>query len=224
MSSRPRILVVEDDAALRDSLAATLRAEGYEVRAEPDGSNVPEALQRFRPDLALLDVRLPEGPDGYSLARLIASQEDVPLFFVTAASSVADRLQGFAVGADDYLTKPFDMAELLARIRALLRRADRLESAVHQIGDLVVDESARSAHRGGNELELTPTEFELLAQLVRQRGRALSKQRLLSLVWGTEEYAVNVVEVHISALRRKLEDHGPRLIHTVRGAGYLVRA
>jgi DNA-binding response OmpR family regulator len=116
------------------------------------------------------------------------------------------------------------MPELLARVRALLRRTGRLESAVHQIDDLIVDEAARSAHRGGHDVELTPIEFDLLVHLVRQPGRALSKERLLSLVWGSDEYAVNVVEVHVSALRRKLEVHGPRLVHTVRGAGYLARA
>lgn len=223
MTSEPRILLVEDHDPLRGSLAATLRGEGYVVEALADGRDVPAVLDAFRPDLVVLDVWLPEGPDGLGLARLVRSRSDAPILFLTAATQLDDRLAGFEAGGDDYVTKPFPVPELLARIQALLRRAGRTRSAVHNVGDLLVDEGARTATRDGHDLRLTPTEFDLLVALVRRPGRVLSKPRLLALVWDGGEHDVNVVEAHISALRRKLEAHGPRQIHTVRGSGYVVR-
>jgi two-component system OmpR family response regulator len=220
----PRILVVEDDAALRDSLSVALRSSDYEVCAVGDGSSAVEQLDAYRPDLVVLDVRLPAGPDGLQIAGEVRARGDAPVLFLSALGDLSDRLAGFEAGGDDYLTKPFSTSELLARIRALLRRAGRLEAQAWQVADLVVDEAARTAVRDGAEVELTRTEFDLLAALGASVGTVVSKARLLTMVWGFETYDENLVEVHISALRRKLEAHGPRLVHTVRGVGYVLRA
>lgn len=186
---------------------------------------MPSALDGFRPDLAILDVWLPGGPDGFGLARLIRSRSDLPILFLTAAAQLSDRLTGFESGGDDYVTKPFPMAEVLARIEALLRRTGRTRSAVHQVGDVLVDEGARTVTRDGEAIALTPTEFGLLLELTRQPGKVLSKRRLLALVWDREDRDVNVVEAHVSGLRRKLEADGrERIVHTVRGGGYVARA
>jgi DNA-binding response OmpR family regulator len=218
-----RVLVVEDDRPVRTSLEVILREEGYEVWASADASGVEQVLERFRPDLAILDVRLGPGPDGYATARLLRSHGDIPIIMVTAADTVAERLEGFQAGADDYLVKPFSIAELLARVQALLRRSGRLTADVRQVADVVIDESARTVLRAGTELELTRTEFDLLAVMARHPGQVLSKVQLLTQVWGFDAYDVNLVEVHMSSLRRKLEAHGPRLIQTVRGVGYVLR-
>jgi DNA-binding response OmpR family regulator len=224
LAQRPRVLVVEDETAIRTTLEVALRGEGYEVRAEADGLTLRDVVDGFRPDLAVLDVRLPVGPDGYSMAKTLRTSSDLPLLFLTAADAVEDRLAGFDAGADDYLIKPFSMAEFLARTQALLRRAGRLTSSAWQVGDLVVDDGARSVSRTGVQLELTRTEYDLLSMLAQHVGRVLSKTQLLTSVWGFDAYDANLVEVHMSALRRKLETRGPRLIHTVRGAGYVLRA
>jgi two-component system, OmpR family, response regulator len=220
----PRILVVEDDPALRDSLAVALRGEDYEVETAADGTTGLACLDAFRPDLAVLDVRLPAGPDGLALARELRARGDAPVLFLSALGDLQDRLAGFEAGGDDYLTKPFSTSELLVRIQALLRRAGRLEARAWQVADLVVDEAARTVTRDGTVVDLTRTEFDLLAALGRNVGTVVSKSRLLALVWGFETYDENLVEVHISALRRKLEAAGPRLVHTVRGVGYVLRS
>lgn len=219
-----RVLLVEDDAALRDSIAAGLESAGFVVAAEADGKALDSLVESFRPDLAVLDVRLPVGPDGFSIGAALRDRAGIPVVFVTAADSLAERLQGFQLGGDDYVVKPFALAELLARVRAVLRRSGRLRSPTFQVRDLVVDDAQRRAFRGNVDLGLTETEFELLSVLARNPGEVFSKPRLLSLVWRFDEYAANLVEVHVSALRRKMEAHGPRLIHTVRGAGYELRA
>ncbi len=219
-----RVLVVEDDRPVRTSLEVALGAEGYEVRACADASCIQRVVEQFRPDLAILDVRLGSGPDGYSTARLLRAHGDVPVIMVTAADTVGERLEGFSAGADDYLVKPFSIAELLARVEALLRRIGRLASAVRQVGDVIIDEGARTVLRAGKTLDLTRTEFDLLAVLAKHPGQVLSKVQLLTQVWGFDAYDVNLVEVHMSSLRRKLEVHGPRIIQTVRGVGYVLRA
>ena len=220
----PRVLVVEDDPPIREALDVALRGEGHEVLALADGSRLQASVDDFRPDLALLDVRLGHGPDGYQLARSLRRQSTLPILFLTAADAVGDRLAGFDAGGDDYLIKPFSMAELLARVRSLLKRAGRLSSASWQVGDLVVDDDMRTVVRKGASVDLTYTEYELLSVLVRHVGKVLSKTQLLTHVWGFDAYDANLVEVHMSALRRKLEQSGPRIIHTVRGAGYVLRA
>jgi two-component system OmpR family response regulator len=181
--------------------------------------------ETFRPDLAILDVTLPgPGPDGLALARALRIRGDLPILFLTARDGLDDRLAGFAAGADDYLVKPFALAELLARVQALLRRSGRLRSPTTQVGDLVLDEPASTARRADRALDLTPTEFRLLVYLVARRGRTVSKAELLTQVWGYGSYDPNLVEVRISSLRRKLEAHGPRILHTVHGHRYAIRA
>ena len=223
-STSPRVLVIEDDHPIRTAVAVALRGEGYVVHGETDGADLPQVADQFAPDLAVLDVRLPAGPDGYALARQLRSRSDLPVLFLTAAGSVQDRLAGFEAGGDDYLLKPFSMAELLARVQALLRRSGRAVSSARQVGDIVIDDAGRTVSRAGVQLDLTRMEHDLLVMLAQHVGKVLSKTQLLSQVWGFDAYDINLVEVHMSALRRKLESQGPRLIHTVRGAGYVLRA
>jgi two-component system, OmpR family, response regulator len=227
MGPAARVLVVEDDAAVRHTVRIALENEGHQIRAEGDGLAVEAVTRDFRPDVAVLDVRLPTGPCGLSIAAMLRGIDgDLPIIFLTAADDVEDRLAGFRVGGDDYLTKPFAVAELQARVHALLRRSGRLRTTgVWEVDDLCVDEGARRATRNGRELDLTRTEFELLAALGANADRVLSKSQLLTSVWGFEEYDPNVVEVYVSSLRRKLESEGePRLVQTVRGVGYVLRA
>ena len=207
-TSPPRLLVVEDDRTARGSVDAALTQMGYSVLTRPTGEDLDEVLSNFRPDLAIIDINLPAGPDGFALARQVRASAGIPVLFLTAADGLESRLSGFEAGGDDYLVKPFAMAELLARIRAVLRRSGRLQSSVLEIRDLVIDEGAKTAVRAGHTLELTPTEYELLCALARTRGKAVSKTQLLSLVWGFDAYDPNVVEVHVSSLRRKMEEHG----------------
>ena len=211
------MVLVEDEAPVRDAVERALRRDGITVTAFADypGSDLVLAAA---PDLAVLDVLLPSG-DGFELARKLRAARDLPIIFLTARDTVEDRLDGFELGADDYLVKPFALEELLARVRAVLRRTGRLGAAI-EAGDVVVDEQAGRATRAGSPLELTPTELRLLAYLVRQRGLVLSKHQLLTQIWGYDAYDPNVVEVHVSALRRKLEAHGPRILETIRGLGY----
>ena len=217
MKQGARVVVIEDESAVRAGVGAALEGEGLAVSVFADYVDV-ETIEAVMPDLIVLDVGLPGG-DGFELARRLRARRDVPIIFVTARDAVRDRLTGFQIGADDYLVKPFALEELLARVRAVLRRTGRLGAAI-EAGDVVVDEQTGLATRAGSSLELTPTELRLLAYLVRQRGMVLSKHQLLTQVWGYDAYDPNVVEVHISALRRKLEAHGPRILHTVRGLGY----
>ncbi len=219
-----RVLVVEDDAPVRHALEMAFRGEGYSVRAEPDGTSLQEVAEEFRPDVAVLDVRLPVGPDGYTMARMLRRSEDMPVLLLTAADSLQDRLAAFEAGADDHVGKPFSTAEVLARTEALLRRAGRLATTMRKAGDLVIDGATHRVTRGESRIELTRIEYDLLSLLVRHHGEVLSKSRLLAQLWGFGGFDSNVIEVHISALRRKLEAHGPRLIHTVRSVGYVLRS
>jgi DNA-binding response OmpR family regulator len=217
VKERARVVVIEDEAAVRTGVGAALEREGLAVSAFADSVEV-EAIEATMPDLIVLDVGLPRG-DGFELARQLRARGDVPIVFLTARDAVADRLTGFEIGADDYLIKPFALEELLARVRVVLRRSGR-HTAPLEAGDVLVDEQAGLAFRNGQPLALTPTELRLLAFLVRHRGLVLSKPQLLSQVWGYDAFDPNVVEVHISALRRKLEASGPRVLETIRGLGY----
>ncbi len=212
-----RVAVIEDEDAVRDAVVRALRGEGFLVASFGDGVEAAEILAQA-PDLAVLDVMLGT-VDGFALASELRARRDLPVVFLTARDSVADRIAGFRLGADDYLVKPFALEELLARVRAVLRRSGRNTAAI-EAGDVLVDEVAATAIRAGSPLELTATELRLLAFLVRHRGATLSKDQLLTQVWGYDAYDPNLVEVHVSALRRKLEQHGPRVVHTVRGIGY----
>lgn len=216
-----RVVVVEDDAAVRDGVASALAAQGYEVEPLADADRFDDVVAALRPDLLLLDVTLPGDVDGFVLASRVRRHSDVPIVFLTAADAVEDRIRGFELGCDDYLVKPFSLRELLVRIRAILRRAGARPSVL-AAGDLAIDPAARTATRAGVELALTPTEFDLLLLLARSPGTVIPKQELFRQVWGFDEPGGHTVEVHISALRRKLERHGPRVVVTARG-GYALR-
>jgi two-component system, OmpR family, response regulator len=218
-----RVLLVEDDPLVREFLAAALEDAGYDVRAEADGSHVERAVATFLPDIALIDLHLSDGASGITVARRLRSVREIPFVFLTAAAGIDDVLAGFDVGGDDYVVKPFVLSELLVRMQAVLRRWGRIGRSVLQAGDLVIDMEAHSAIRDGQSIDLTHREFSLLATLAQHPGMVLSKVQLLTQVWGFEHYDLNLVEVHICALRRKLEEHGQRLIHTVRGVGYVLR-
>jgi two-component system OmpR family response regulator len=213
------VLIVEDDDILRTTVAAALTDAGFTVRAVPDGRDFATDFAAFRPDAAVLDIMLP-GPTGMALAAHLRRSTQTAVLFLTARDGVEDRLAGFDVGADDYLVKPVVLAELVARLRAVLRRTGHLKSATLQVCDLVIDDDAGQVLRAGAAVSVTATELRLLTYLARNRNRVLSKTQLLTQVWGYDTYDPNLVEAHISALRRKLEATGPRLIHTVRGVGY----
>jgi len=191
------------------------------VRAVVDGRDLEAALTGFRPDVVLVDVMLP-GRNGFALLEVVRSHTDAGVLMLTARDGVADRLRGLHSGADDYIVKPFVLAELVARVAAVLRRLGRIPSTV-QVGDVVIDAAAGTVVRAGKPLELTATELRLIGYLAAQRGRTVSKLQILTQVWGYDDYDTNLVEVHVSALRRKLEASGPRVLHTVRGIGYVMR-
>ncbi|MGH3494725.1 MAG: response regulator transcription factor [Sciscionella sp.] len=216
-----RVLVIEDAEAIGAAVAVVLRAAGLRVLLRADGSSIAADLDGFRPDLVVLDVMLP-GVDGFTLLTTVRASSAAGVVMVTARDSIGDRLRGLHGGADDYLVKPFVLDELVARVHAVLRRTGRLPTAI-TVDDLVLDQQAVRATRAGVLLELTATQWRLLEYLAEHRGRVLSKAQLLTAVWGFDAYDPNLVEVHISALRRKLEAHGPRLVHTVRGLGYVLR-
>lgn len=222
MSAAARVLVVDDDETIRLTVATALRAEGFVTDVAADGVDLAGRLGAFRPDLVVLDWMMP-GPSGIRLLPVVRAAGDTAVIMLTARDEVDDRLRGFSEGADDYVLKPFTMAELVARVGAVLRRRGRLPQTI-SVGDLVVDPDATTAHRAGEMLDLTATEFRLLHLLADGRGRTLSKAQILTQVWGYDDYDPNLVEVHLSALRRKMEQHGPRLIHTVRGLGYRLSA
>ncbi|GGF45688.1 DNA-binding response regulator [Marmoricola endophyticus] len=207
---------------IREALVATLTGSGLSARGLVDGSDLEQALQDERPALVVLDWMLP-GRDGPALVEVVRSRSDAGIVMLTAREGIEDRLHGFDLGVDDYVAKPFVMEELLARVRAVLRRLGAVPSVL-RIGDLTLDEGAARVERDGHPITLTATEFRLLLFLASHRDRVLSTAQILSQVWGYDAYADNLVQVHISALRRKTEAYGERLIHTERGLGYVLRA
>lgn len=221
-TEQPRILIVEDDELVRDGVASSLRALGYDVTAVADGTAIDDILSSERPDLALLDVTLPGGPDGFELARRIRSSLSVPIVFITARDELDDRMRGFEVGADDYVVKPFATQELVARVRAVLRRAGGGNAALLSIRDVVLDAANRTVERSGVPISLTPTEFDILHSLMRSPGVPRPKRELLEEVWGYSGNSPHLVEVQISGLRRKLEAVGPRVVVTCRDGAYMV--
>ena len=222
VAGRAQVLVVEDEAAIRGAVVEALDDAGFRAAGRPDGEGLEDVLDGLRPDLVVLDVMLP-GRDGFALLDAVRAHSDAGIVLLTARDALADRLRGLDGGADDYVLKPFLVAELVSRVRAVLRRRGRVPDAL-VLGDLVVDDAAGVAARAGAVLDLTATELRLLRYLAEQRGRTVTKNQILTQVWGYDAYDPNLVEVHVSALRRKLEAHGPRMVHTVRGLGYALRA
>ena len=221
-----KILVVDDERAVRESLRRALELEGYEIELAADGS---EALYRLEggdePDAVILDVLMP-GVDGLEVCRrLRGSGSKLPVLMLTARTEVEDRVAGLDAGADDYVTKPFALEELLARVRALLRRTSDEEGDVVRFADLELDPTTREVTRGGRPIELTRTEFSLLELFMRNPRQVLTRTIIFERVWGYDfGYASNSLDVYIGYLRRKTEADGePRLIHTVRGVGYALR-
>jgi two-component system response regulator MprA len=220
-----RVLVVEDDQEIADVLRRTLRGEGHEVRSAGDGAEALRLAAEFIPDLVVLDLGLPK-LDGVEVCRRLRAESDVPILILTARTETGDRVEGLDSGADDYLVKPFERQELLARLRALLRRRPPRGSASLTVGDLRLNPDTREVHRGDRAIELTNREFELLEYLMRNERLVISRERLLEEVWGYDPMAMtNTIDVFISNLRRKLEQGDEaRLLHTKRGAGYVLRA
>jgi DNA-binding response OmpR family regulator len=212
-------LIVEDEDAIAEPLAEGLRREGYEVSRAASGR---EALDAAPVDIVLLDIRLPD-IDGYEVCRRLRARSSVPIIMVTAKGEEVDRVVGLELGADDYVVKPFGLRELVARIRAVSRRAGRTDGATTlRAGPIEVDVRARRVTVSGREVELTPKEFDLLARLAAEPGTVLTKQRLLEEVWGGGWYgAAKTVDVHVASLRRKLGD--PSLVETIRGVGLRLR-
>jgi DNA-binding response OmpR family regulator len=220
----PRVLIVEDDEDIAEVLQRSLRLEGYEARIAGDGVTALDEAHVFAPDLVILDLGLPR-LDGIEVAKRLREGGDIPILVLTARDAVESRVEGLDSGADDYLVKPFERDELLARMRALLRRRPPRGSAFVVVGDLRLNPDTREVFRGDRPLELTAREFELLEHLMRNARIVVSRQALLDEVWGYHPFAeTNTVDVFISNLRRKLEAGGePRILHTMRGAGYVLR-
>ena len=224
-TGKARILVVDDEVGLATEISVALRAAGYLTRVVHDGNEALKTILEAKPDLVLLDIMLP-GLNGFEIGEQAINKLGVPIIFMTARDAAEDKMRGLSVGADDYVTKPILMGELLLRVRAVLRRTGVLVAPI-AIGDLVINEDEASVKYAGEEIHLTNTEYRLLGELARSRGRVLSKNYLLTQVWGYDAFDPNLVEVHVSSLRKKLELAGcdaNELIKTKRGLGYMIKA
>ncbi|PPL16141.1 response regulator transcription factor [Microterricola pindariensis] len=222
-----RVLVVDDERSLTDLLKMSLRYEGWDVRTAGDGRGAVAAAREFRPDAIVLDIMLPDFDGLEVLRRVRADGSEVPVLFLTAKDSLDDRIAGLTAGGDDYVTKPFSLEEVIARLRALIRRSALGQSSepVIRVGDLVLNEDSYEVSRAGEPIELTATEFELLRFLMRNPRRVLSKSQILDRVWSYDyEGRQSVVEIYISYLRKKIDAGREPMIHTVRGAGYMIKA
>ena len=228
----PQVLVVDDEPNIRELVQVALKFHGCSVTAAGTGKDALRQAESSRPDLIVLDVMLPD-MDGFEVCRrLRAAGNEVPVIFLTARDTSSDTVTGLALGGDDYVTKPFSVEALVARVRAVLRRASRTgqgdqhdgDSEILRAGDVELDEGRWTVHRAGVPVELSPTEFRLLAYLMRHQGRVLTRAQLLENVWGWD-YAgeSQIVETYVSYLRRKLDPLGPPVIHTQRGVGYSLR-
>ncbi|WP_114129753.1 response regulator transcription factor [Aurantimicrobium sp. MWH-Uga1] len=223
-----RVLVVDDEASLTDLLQMALRYEGWEIKTAADGSSAIATARDFRPDAVVLDIMLPDIDGLQVLQRMRADGNDVPVLFLTAKDSLDDRIAGLTAGGDDYVTKPFSLEEVVARLRGLIRRStltiDANESPVLVVGDLELDEDSHEVRRAGRPIELTATEFELLRYLMRNPRRVVSKTQILDRVWDYDFGGKSsVVEIYISYLRKKIDAEGSPMLHTVRGAGYMIK-
>lgn len=223
-----RVLVVDDEASLTDLLQMALRYEGWEIKTAADGSSAIATARDFRPDAVVLDIMLPDIDGLQVLQRMRADGNDVPVLFLTAKDSLDDRIAGLTAGGDDYVTKPFSLEEVVARLRGLIRRStltvDANESPVLVVGDLELDEDSHEVRRAGRLIELTATEFELLRYLMRNPRRVVSKSQILDRVWDYDFGGKSsVVEIYISYLRKKIDAEGAPMLHTVRGAGYMIK-
>jgi two-component system, OmpR family, response regulator len=228
----PQVLVVDDEPNIRELVQVALKFHGCSVTTAATGRDTLRHAEASRPDLIVLDVMLPD-MDGFEVCRrLRAAGNEVPVIFLTARDTSSDTVTGLALGGDDYVTKPFSVEALVARVRAVLRRASRTahddvpdgDGEILRAGDVELDESRWTVHRAGIPVELSPTEFRLLAYLIRHQGRVLTRAQLLENVWGWD-YAgeSQIVETYVSYLRRKLDPLGPPMIHTQRGVGYSLR-
>jgi len=221
-----KVLVADDEEYIRDLVSSALRIAGFESMTAIDGSRALAAVASHHPDLPILDVGMP-GIDGFEVCRRLRADGDVtPVVFLTARDASEDKISGFTKGGDDYLTKPFSLEELIARVRAVLRRTRGADEVVNrlQYADLEIDEDTMRVSRGGRPIQLSPTEFKLLRFLMVNRERVLSKSQILDHVWQYDfGGSGGVVENYISYLRKKVDDVGPPLIHTVRGFGYVLR-
>jgi len=223
-----RALVVDDEPAISELVSMALRYEKFEVRTAASGQAAVAEAKDFRPDIIVLDIMLPDFDGLEVMRRIRADNADVPVLFLTAKDSVADRVVGLTAGGDDYVTKPFSVEELVARIRGIVRRSI-LASEAHEdpeivVGDLVLNEETYEVFRGDSRVELTATEFELLRYLMRNPKRVLSKAQILDRVWSYDFGGrSSIVEIYISYLRKKIDTLGPAMIHTVRGVGYVLR-
>jgi two-component system OmpR family response regulator len=221
-----RVLAVDDEFSITELLSMALRYEGWDVRTAADGAEAVRVARDFRPDAVILDVMLPD-MDGFEvLRRLRADAPLVPVVFLTARDAVSDRIAGLTAGGDDYVTKPFSLEEVAARLRGLLRRTSRAvaDDGLLVVGDLTLDENSHEVTRGGVEIRLTATEFELLRYLMRNPRRVLSKAQILDRVWQYDFGGQgNIVELYISYLRRKIDKDREPMIHTLRGAGYVLK-